>query len=209
MPTFETLITFFITSFLLALAPGPDIIFVLAQSALFGFKAGFFTTLGLMTGVCAQTLAVALGVAVIFQTSPLAFNILKYCGAAYLCYLAWQAFRARPAPLNSSQKENFTGNKALYLRGLIMNVTNPKVVLFFLAFLPQFCDPARGCMVMQISVLGLVFILGAFPVFIVISFLGGALQKRFNSNPEIRLLLNKLAALVFISLALALFFTKI
>lgn len=209
MPAFETIITFFITSFLLALAPGPDIIFVLAQSALFGFKAGFFTTLGLMTGVCVQTLAVALGVAIIFQTSPLAFNILKVCGAAYLCYLAWQAFRAQATPINSGKKANYIGNKALYLRGLIMNITNPKVVLFFLAFLPQFCDPARGSMAEQISILGFVFILGAFPVFIVISFLGGTLQKKFENNPKIQLILNKLAALVFISLAAALFFTKI
>ena len=87
MLPFETLGTFFIAAVILSLAPGPDNIFVLTQSALYGFRAGIVTTLGLITGLCGHTAAVALGVAALFQTSPLAFTVLKCVGAAYLLYL--------------------------------------------------------------------------------------------------------------------------
>ena len=90
----ETLGAFFVTAIVMGLAPGPDNIFVLTQSALYGFRAGIVTTLGLMTGLFGHTAAVALGVAALFQTSEMAFTVLKCAGAAYLLYLAWLSFRS-------------------------------------------------------------------------------------------------------------------
>ncbi len=102
-----------------------------------------FVTLGLCTGLIVHTTAVALGVAVIFQTSEVAFNVLKVVGAAYLVYLAWQAFKAGSSKLKAEDNVS-AGPRALYVRGLVMNITNPKVAIFFLAFLPQFADPSLG-----------------------------------------------------------------
>lgn len=98
----EAIITFILASSLISIAPGPDNIFVLTQSALLGRKSGIIVTFGLCTGLIFHTAAVALGVAAIFQTSPLAFNALKYLGATYLIYLAWQAFKAKPTDLSQN-----------------------------------------------------------------------------------------------------------
>lgn len=208
IPAFDILGAFFATSLLLALAPGPDIIFVLTQSALFGSRAGLATTLGLITGLWVHTLAVAFGVAVIFQTSVLAFTMLKTFGVAYLCWLAWLSFRAGSLMANLGRKENFTGYWALYRRGIVMNVTNPKVALFFLAFLPQFCSPAAGGNIaFQVCILGMVFMIAALLVFCITALLGGRLARLFNRTAKMQIALHRIAALVFLGLALALVFT--
>ena len=137
MPPVETLGAFFVASVVMGLAPGPDILFVLTQSALYGARAGFATTCGLITGLFVHITAVSLGVAALFQSSETAFNVLKFAGAAYLLYLAWLSFRSGTSKA-SLQKAQFPGYGTLYRRGVIMNITNPKVTLFFLAFLPQF-----------------------------------------------------------------------
>jgi threonine/homoserine/homoserine lactone efflux protein len=143
MPTIETLSAFFVASALLALAPGPDNVFVLTQSALYGKLSGLVVMLGLCTGLLAHTGAVAFGVAVLFQTSVLAFSLLKVVGAGYLLFLAWQMFRTSPerVDMHGNQRKSLG---TLYRRGIVMNVTNPKVSIFFLAFLPQFTDPQLG-----------------------------------------------------------------
>ncbi|MDE5831484.1 MAG: LysE family translocator [Desulfovibrio sp.] len=203
MPSFDVSLAFFVAALVLSVAPGPDNIFVLTQSALYGPKAGVMTTLGLLTGVCLYTIAIAVGAAAIFLASPLAFNALKYCGAGYLCWLAWQAFRARPAEDNLTGS-SFAGCAALYRRGVIMNITNPKVALFFLAFLPQFCDPLIGSIGAQTIYFGFLFIIAAFAVFAAIALLGGKLAALFNKSPKAQIFLNRLAGCVFLGLALAL-----
>ena len=153
----ETLGAFLAASVVMGLAPGPDILFVLTQSALYGARAGFATTCGLITGLFVHITAVSLGVAALFQSSETAFNVLKFAGAAYLLYLAWLSFRSGTSKA-SLQRAQFPGYGTLYRRGVIMNITNPKVTLFFLAFLPQFADPARGGLTAQIIVLGALFL---------------------------------------------------
>src|SRR4051812_14443712 len=137
----DVLLLFVAASAALSVAPGPDNILVLTQSAIHGRKAGMSVTLGLCTGLLVHIAAVALGVAAIFKTSAMAFTVLKGVGAAYLLYLAWQAFRAGKTKVATSNEKPI-GGKSLYARGILMNVTNPKVAIFFLAFLPQFADPS-------------------------------------------------------------------
>lgn len=204
MPGWEISGAFFITAVLLGLAPGPDIIFVLTQSAMYGARAGIVTTLGLASGLCVQTLAVALGIAALLRASPLAFNALKFCGAAYLCWLAWLAFRARPDRAETGGGTTFPGYARAYLRGVIMNVTNPKVAIFFLAFLPQFCDPSRGSMLLQIIYFGFLFIIATLLVFSSVAWLGGTLATWFNKSPKAQLWINRAAGTIFIALALML-----
>lgn len=203
----ETLAAFLTTSILLALAPGPDNIFVLTQSAINGRAAGIVVIFGLCTGLIVHSSAVALGVAVIFQRSAAAFFILKMIGAGYLVYLAWQAFHASANKI-PNESENEIIPWKLYRRGVIMNITNPKVSIFFLAFLPQFADPMRGPVSMQILFLGGLFIISTLLVFSSIAFLAGSLGQWLNKSDRIQTSLNKIAGTVFLGLALKLATTK-
>ena len=199
----ELLAAFILASALLSLAPGPDNLYVLSQSALYGRRSGIIITLGLCTGLIVHTTAVALGVAAIFMLSLTAFTILKLVGAAYLLYLAWCAFRASATGLDPEQAMPPEPG-ALYRRGIIMNLTNPKVAIFFLAFLPQFADPAAGNMSGQLFVLGLLFIVVALVIFIGIACLAGLLSGWLKNSPRAQLILNRIAGLVFTGLALRL-----
>jgi len=207
MLSIETLITFFSASVLLALAPGPDNIFVLTQSALRGKSAGLIVVIGLCTGLIGHSTAVALGVAVVFQTSALAFSILKYIGAAYLLFLGWQAFFAPAKPMEQAPAGAGSSWK-LYGRGIIMNITNPKVSIFFLAFLPQFANPSRGSVAIQILLLGGLFIVATILVFGAIAILAGSLGQWLNRSERVRKIMNKIAGTVLFGLALKLAATK-
>lgn len=199
----NTLILFSTASILLALAPGPDNIFVLTQSAMKGRMAGIVVTLGLCTGLVVHTSAVALGVAAVFQASALAFTMLKFVGAAYLLYLAWGAFRAGANTLPSEENREIRLSR-FYLRGILMNVTNPKVSIFFLAFLPQFTSPENGSLPLQLIVLGAIFIVVTLLVFGGISLLAGVIGEWFRRSAQAQKILNKTAGVVFAGLALKL-----
>lgn len=203
----ETLIAFFSAALLLALVPGPDNIFVLTQSIFQGKKSGLMIVMGLCTGLIFHTLAVTFGVAVIFQTSEVAFTILKIIGAVYLLYLAWQIFNASSEKIDT-KNNSMIDYKKLYIRGIIMNITNPKVSIFFLAFLPQFTNPNIGTVSLQMLLLGVLFIVATILVFSSIALLSGILSEVFNKSEKSQKILNKLASFVFIALAIKLATTK-
>ncbi len=199
----ETVATFFVASVVLGLAPGPDNIFVLTQSAVRGRGAGLLVTLGLCTGLVVHSLAVALGVAALFQTSMVAFTGLKVAGACYLAYLAWKAFRSPAESLRSASADRGDSWR-LYRRGIIMNVTNPKVSVFFLAFLPQFADPTRGSVTLQILLLGGLFICATVLTFGSVALLAGALGRWLSRSDRAQVVMNRIAGTVFLALALKL-----
>ncbi len=199
----ETLLLFFTSSLLLALAPGPDNLFVLAQSAQHGRGAGLIVTVGLCTGILVHTAAVSLGVAAVFQTSLVAFTLLKTIGAAYLLYLAYQSFRAGGAGRGVGAVQSLSFGR-LYRRGVIMNVTNPKVSIFFMAFLPQFVDPARGAIIPQMLVLGAAFIAATILVFGGVSLLAGTFGQWLARSEKAAKILNRTAGSIFAVLALKL-----
>jgi threonine/homoserine/homoserine lactone efflux protein len=197
------LAVFFSASILLALAPGPDNIFVLTQSAIRGKLAGWSITLGLCTGLIGHTLLVSSGVAMIFKASHLAFTSLKLTGGVYLLYLALLAFRASTAKL-SPLENGKTSLFQLYRRGIIMNMTNPKVSIFFLSLLPQFSDPERGDLILQIVTLGFVFIISALLVFGMLSLFAGYLGGRLQQSPGVQNIMNRIAGTVYMALAVKL-----
>lgn len=205
MPELNQLLVFFVSSVLLALAPGPDNLFVMAQSIQNGRAAGLLVTFGLATGLVVHTLAVALGLAALVQASSFAFTALKFVGAAYLCYLAFKAFRAGKS-VSSESLAVSRGN--LYRRGIIMNITNPKVSLFFLAFLPQFADTSRGPVVPQLLLLGFVFILATLLVFGMLGMVAGGAGERLRHSERAQILINRIAGAVFAALALKLVLTE-
>ena len=210
MPTWEVLITFFGVALLLGLSPGPDNLYVLVQSAQRGWRVGLCVVLGLCLGIVGHTAAVALGLAALVATSPMLFTALKLCGAAYLAYLAWGAWHA-PVSVEESaraqeQRDVLTLRSAMGWvgKGVVMNLTNPKVLIFFLAFLPQFTDPARGSVPVQIMVLGSVFMAAAWLVFGSIACFSGLFGQILQRSARAQHWLNRIAATVFGALALRL-----
>ena len=199
----ETAAVFFLASVVLGIAPGPDNIFVLTQSALNGRVAGIMVTLGLCTGLLVHTGAVTLGVAAVLQASALAFTLLKLIGAGYLLFLAWKAFSAASRNLASNNAPTMNGWR-LYRRGIIMNVTNPKVSIFFLAFLPQFVNPSNGAVSLQMILLGGLFIVATLLVFGGISLLAGSVGHWLSGSARAQQWLNRLAGTVFAALAIKL-----
>lgn len=202
----DTLLLFVSVGLALAAVPGPDNIFVLTQSAMHGRIAGLVVTLGLASGLLFHTTAVALGVAVIFQTSQYAFMILKYAGAAYLLFLAWKAFGASRNQF-SNKPPPPEGALKLYLRGLIMNIANPKITIFFLAFLPQFVDPANGSMIAQFYQLGGLMFLITIVVFGAVALAAGSLGDWLKGSPRAQIWINRASGVVFVSLAAKLAWT--
>jgi len=200
----ETIIAFVTASVVLSLVPGPDNLFVMSHSALKGWRTGFYTTLGLCTGLIGHTVLVAIGVSVIFQTSAIAFNGLKIIGACYLLYLAWLSVRNKELNLGGTDKNST--NRSYYFTGVIMNLANPKVAIFFLVFLPQFVNTGNDNVTVQIFLLGLLFILSAFCVFTFIAYLASFLENFLKKSKTINKNLNLLAALVYFALAFNLFF---
>lgn len=200
--TIEAQLGFFGLALLLGLSPGPDNLFVLMQSATQGRRAGLLVTLGLCTGLLAHTAAVALGLAALLASSPAAFGALKLAGAAYLLYLAWGAWQA-PAALQAGSEPLRLQPWRLYGRGVLMNLSNPKVAIFFLALLPQFVQDDAGPVPWQIARLGALFMLATLIVFGSFAWLAGGLGQLLRSTRAQRLL-NRCAALVFVGLGIRL-----
>jgi|TARA_R110002050_G_scaffold269646_3_gene412058 threonine/homoserine/homoserine lactone efflux protein len=200
----SNLYMFILASFLLCLAPGPDNIYVLTQGMTKSKKAALVTTLGLCSGLIIHTSAAAFGISVIFKTSEIAFNIVKFAGAAYLLYIAFQAFKYRNEPLDLSVQNSSNELKKLYIKGFFMNILNPKVSIFFLAFLPQFVTPENGSVPMQMIILGLVFMALTIIVFSFIGIAGNLLSAKLIQKPSIVKYMNIMTSFVLGGLAVKL-----
>ncbi len=187
---------------LLTLAPGPDNIFVITQGLARGRWLALCAAWGMVSGILLHTTAAALGISAVFAASNLAFHAVKYAGAAYLLLLAWRTLRERGV-LHVGAGATAAGAFALYRRGFLMNVLNPKVALFFLAFLPQFVRPGAGWPVwLQMAALGLVFMVQAFALFSLIALFSGTLGEVLTRSSRVQRIFGWLTAAVFIGLAL-------
>ena len=190
------LIYFIAASAAFTILPGPDMIFVLTQSISQGKKAGIATASGLCTGILFHTTAAALGISAILYQSALAFTAIKYLGAAYLIYLAVKALREGDHMLSSDMvKDN--DPTLLYKRGIFMNILNPKVSLFFLAFLSQFVNVQSGNASMQMIFLGIVFMIQVLLIFFVVSTFAGKIGTKILERPKVGLYINWMKASIF------------
>ena len=192
---------FFLISLALAFTPGPDILFVFAQSLAYGWEAGFCVTLGLCTGLCLHVTLAAFGAGVFLQRHPKAFSAITLCGAFYLACLGWGAWMsARVVAVDGSAPPALPPLR-LYLRGIVMNVCNPKVILFFLAFLPRFMRPEKGCLVRQFLLLGGTFMLATLFAFSCVAACGGGLAQFFALWPSALRIVQYFTAVVLLGLA--------
>ncbi|WP_298777541.1 LysE family translocator [uncultured Polaribacter sp.] len=197
----ETLLSFIIATSILACSPGPDNIFVLTQSIVNGRKFGLATVLGLMSGCIIHTTLVAFGVSVIIKESESLFFIIKLFGAIYLLFLAYKIYKSDDVIVFSTEKVNKKTTLQLFKQGFIMNVLNPKVTIFFLAFFPQFLFSDELSTVIQFYILGSLFILISFIIFSSIAVLAGTISKRIKKNKKIDFYLKWLQIIVFLMIA--------
>lgn len=203
----QTILAFLGAAIVLTIMPGPDNVFTLTQSIAKGRNAGIFTTLGLCTGLLVHIFAATFGLAAIIYQSSLAFAVIKYAGAAYLLFLAYKSFRAKDMSfeLKSSDTLNY---KSLYKKGVIMNVLNPKISLFFLAFLPQFVNQESGNVSVQMLVLGVVFLMQTLVLFILISIFAGKVGSFLRRNPSFSKKINYIQGSLFTLIGLKIAFTQ-
>lgn len=201
----EILLSFVLASSVLAISPGPDNIFVLTQSIVNGKKQGFATVFGLMTGCIIHTSLVAFGVSAIIKNNENIFLLLKVFGASYLLYLAYKVYQSDAEISFSTENVQKKSEIQLFKTGFLMNVLNPKVTIFFLAFFPQFLFSEELSVVLQFYILGFIFILVSFVIFGSIAFLGGKISTYIQQNKQIGLVLKWAQIFVFVGIALLIF----
>jgi len=202
------IISFLSASVLLTFMPGPDIIYVMVQSITNGKKYGIVTALGLVTGIIVHTTYIAFGLAALIHRSDNLFLIIKIFGAAYLFYLAFKTYQSN-ADIDFETRVKLKPDLLqLYKQGFIMNVLNPKVALFFLAFFPGFIVVSNGNITMQIYILGFLFMLQAFLVFTFVSVVSDRLTGFLRNNLKFENFLKWFQVFVFIAIGFFILFAK-
>ena len=202
MPEKTAFLAFLIAAFALNLAPGPDMLYVIGRSVGQGRKAGIVSSLGVFVGCWVHILAAAFGIAALLRSSPIAFNVVRYAGAAYLIYLGIKMLAQKTDLASQHLKAERLGT--IFRQGAITNMLNPKVAIFFLAFLPQFVDARRGSVVLQILLLGLIFNVGGTLVNLAVAYAGGTLGELLRRNQSIARLQRRFTGLIFVGLGLRL-----
>lgn len=197
----ESLLAFFGATVLLALSPGPDNIYVVTQSLANGAKAGLATTAGLISGCIVHTTFIAFGMSAVIARSPNLFTAIKIVGALYILFLAYKVYRsdAGIALGNSAPKKSAV---SLFKQGVLMNILNPKVTLFFLALFPGFLWEPEGNTVVQFYILGVLFMVTSFIIFGSIALVAGSVALELLHNQRAGKVLKWLQIVVFIGIAL-------
>lgn len=185
VPRADAVVLFMLSALALNLSPGPSILYILSRCMGQGRRAGIISALGLATAAVLQAFAAAFGLSALFAYSPLAFAVIKYCGAAYLIYLGLRGLVAgglvgAAAAVASGPERSL---RAIYWQGVVTDLLNPKLLMFFFSFLPQFVDPALGDPGPQILFFGLLFQVTALPVNLMVALAGGSLANLLARSP--------------------------
>lgn len=212
----ENYLGFVMAAILLNLTPGTDSMYIITRSMSQGQTAGFYSVLGITSGILVHTLLAAFGLSVLLASSPLAFTLVKYIGASYLCYLGFKMLTSKQTPLfasNLPNEEKMASTRPLdrwqiYKQGVITNTFNPKVALFFLAFFPQFIDPSYSNSMMSFLVLGLTFASTGFIWCSCLALLASKFSENLRKNPTIEVILNRISGVIFIGMGVKLLTEK-
>jgi len=203
LPDWSHLLPFMLAALALNLTPGADMTYVLSRSLAQGRAAGLASALGIFTGSALHTLLAAVGVAALIAASEVGYRVLTWAGAAYLVYLAVKLWR-EDTTLEALQRRGPASLTRIWLEGTLVNLFNPKVALFILAFLPQFTQPERGLVWAQILVLGTLFNIGGTAVNGAVALAAGGLAARLRAEPRIKRWMNRICATLLGALALRL-----
>ncbi|EAR12016.1 hypothetical protein PI23P_11802 [Polaribacter irgensii 23-P] len=197
----ETLVSFAFATSILALSPGPDNIFVLTQSIVHGKKYGLVTVFGLISGCLVHTTLLAFGVSAMIKESENIFMGIKVFGALYLLYLAYKVYKSDATIVLCEEYTVNKTTKQLFKEGFIMNVLNPKVSIFFLAFFPGFLFTKHLNTVFQFYILGAIFMLISLVIFSLIAILASVISEKIKKNKQIGYYLKWIQVVVFVSIA--------
>jgi RhtB (resistance to homoserine/threonine) family protein len=195
---------FLAAGILLNLTPGPDTVYILGRSIAQGREAGIASALGISVGSIFHTCAAALGLSAILATSALAFGTIKLLGGAYLIFLGLKMILERRGQLSLPSNFHRRTTTAAFRQGVLTNVLNPKVALFFLAFLPQFIDPASGTKVFAFLFLGLTFVTTGTIWCLILAWFASAFSERLRTSEPISQWLNRTAGALFVFLGVRL-----
>ncbi|MCA6217020.1 LysE family translocator [Ideonella sp. B7] len=204
----EQFFAFLAAALLITASPGPDNLMVLGMGMSRGRRPGMAFGLGCAIGCLSHTLLAVAGVSALIAASPLAFTALKVCGGLYLVWLGVQALRSRGGTQVRAVTPGEPSLGRLFFRGVFANAINPKVVLFFLSFLPQFVQAERGQVGLQIALLGLTFTAQAALLFGLLGYFAGAIGQWLNRRPRAGLWLDRVAGTVFVTLGLRLIVSR-
>lgn len=204
----ENFAAFLIAGIMLNLTPGQDTMYIIGRSISQGQKAGIMSALGIGTGSIIHTLAAALGLSAVIMSSAILFQIIKYLGAAYLIFLGIQAILYKSGQSLIRRTFSTSNLTAIYKKGILTNVLNPKVAIFYLAFLPQFIDPNYSKIFIPFIILGIVFTTTGTIWCLVIALFSSYFSKSLQENPKTSVWLHKLSGLLFIGLGIKVAFNK-
>lgn len=202
----EIIISFAIATSILSISPGPDNIFVLTQSIVNGTKYGLATVFGLMTGCLVHTTLIAFGISAIIKENENLFFVIKIIGASYLIFLAYKVYKGGSEIVLSNDTIKKESVLQLFRKGFIMNVLNPKVALFFLAFFPQFLYSKTISTIIQFYTLGGVFILVSFIIFGIIAVLAGSISNYLKRHSKVGFYLKWGQIIIFVFIAIMILF---
>jgi len=210
MPSLQTIALFMVSALALNVTPGPSVLFLLSRCMREGRRAAVVSAFGLATASLVQGIGAALGLSALFIYSPLAFAVMKYCGAGYLIYLGIRSLLsgglAGLADDNASLRRPSLASA--YLQGFLTDLLNPKLIIFFFSFLPQFVDPARGDPRVQMLVFGLLFQITGLPTNVAVALAGGSLTRLLARNPFWSRIQRWTASVVLIGLGVRLAFSE-
>ncbi|MBH0065677.1 LysE family translocator [Psychrobacter sp. SZ93C1] len=212
----ENYLGFILAAILLNLTPGTDSMYIITRSISQGQTAGFYSVLGITSGILVHTLLASLGLSVLLANSPTAFMLVKYIGAGYLCYLGVKMLMSKQQPLIANSLQDSEKPKSIkpldhwqiYKQGVLTNTFNPKVALFFLAFFPQFIDSSYAYGMLSFLMLGLTFAVTGFIWCLCLALLASKFSKKLRENPKIESMMNKISGVVFMGLGIKLLTEK-
>lgn len=195
---------FLTAAVIINITPGPDMLYVLAHALSLGTWAGIVASLGMSLGMVVHTTAATLGLATLLQTVPVAYDGIRYAGAAYLGYLGIRTWLSSKAAVAHTDKHESVPMQTVLWRATATNLLNPKIVLFYVAFLPQFVNPDIGHITLQFLVLGMILVIMGLMADVTVALLGGQVGELLLWRKNTRVIINRAAAMVFVGLAMRL-----
>jgi threonine/homoserine/homoserine lactone efflux protein len=197
-------VLFLAAAVIINLTPGPDMLYVLAHSLSLGTWAGIVASLGMGLGMIVHTTAATLGLATLLQTVPVAYDVIRYAGAAYLCYVGIRTWLSSKDAAERIARQEYVPMQTVLWRATATNLLNPKIVLFYVAFLPQFVNPAIDHVTLQFLLLGVILVIMGLAADVAVALLAGQVGKWLLWRKNARMILNRAAAMVFVGLAMRL-----
>jgi threonine/homoserine/homoserine lactone efflux protein len=211
MPSIEALIAFTVAAFIMNLSPGPSNLYVMARTLEQGTGGGLAAVAGLATGSLVHVLATVLGLSALIAYSPLAYSVLKIAGALYLLYLGLSILLSKRASASLDTQVSGTASKSrskIFMESVIVEVTNPKTALFFIALLPQFVNPAAGPAAPQLLLLGMIVTLSAIPCDLFVTFFTNKAATLIKENPNLQMWQDRVSGMVLTGLGAYVLFSE-